>query len=57
MKLKIQSFIILLSSVLFAQNNNISGFITDKETGEALIGLQIEMVIMLYRIFYQEVIV
>ena len=41
MKLKIQSFIILLSSVLFAQNNNISGFITDKETGEALIGANV----------------
>ena len=40
-KLNIQLFIILLSGVLFAQNNNISGFITDKETGEALIGANV----------------
>ena len=32
---------ILISGLLYAQNNSISGFITDQENGEALIGANV----------------
>ena len=34
-------FFLSINSLVYAQNNTISGFITDKETGEALIGANV----------------
>ena len=34
-------FFLSINTLVYAQNNTISGFITDKETGEALIGANV----------------
>ena len=34
-------FLLFINGLLYAQNNSVSGFITDQETGEALIGANV----------------
>ena len=34
-------FLLFINGHLYAQNNSVSGFITDQETGEALIGANV----------------
>ena len=40
MKIRI-TLVLLISSALWAQNRTLSGYITDFETGEALIGVNV----------------
>ena len=41
MKIRIAAVLLLISSALWAQNRTLSGYITDFETGEALIGVNV----------------
>ena len=41
MKTRIAALLLLISSALWSQNRTLSGYITDIETGEALIGVNI----------------
>ena len=41
MKIRIAAVLLLISSSIWAQNRTLSGYITDFETGEALIGVNV----------------
>lgn len=41
MKIKIAAVLLLISSSIWAQNRTLSGYITDFESGEALIGVNV----------------